>query len=53
MTEKNVQTTASPKKKVYKKPAQVKSVESGKIMTTSCASSCGQLVSWANNACGH
>ena len=50
MTEKK--TTVATKKKVYKAPAQVKSVESGKIMTNSCASSCGQLVSWASSPCG-
>lgn len=53
MTEKNVQTTASPKKKVYRKPAPVKSVDSGKILSGICPYSCGQQVADMNSNCGH
>lgn len=50
MTEKKSNVTT--KKKVYKKPAMVKSVESGKIISFSC-SSCGSQVGHYNDNCGH
>lgn len=42
------------KKKVYKAPAPVKSVQAGKIMQASCSGSCGSAVSWGSGSkCGH
>ena len=46
-------SNAIAKKKVYKKPALVKSVDSGKILSGICPYSCGQQVANMNSNCGH
>lgn len=50
MNEKKTNVTA--KKKVYKAPAPVKSVESGKTLRMLCMSDCGIQVRQVNSNCG-
>ena len=40
------------KKKVYKAPALVNSVESGKVLLGTCPYSCGSSVRHSNSNCG-
>lgn len=50
MTEKKIAKATA--KKVYKRPAQVQSVESGKVLLTYCPYSCGSNMKGGGN-CGH
>ncbi len=51
MTEKKIAKTAA--KKVYKRPAPVKLVESGKVLLAYCPGSCGSNMIGGNSNCGH
>ena len=51
MNEKKI--TETNKKKVYKAPVAVKSVEVGKILQGMCVGSCGSQVQDINSNCGH